>query len=188
MDSLFSKAFSDPPWAPHDERARHHARGHRETRHHAGGIPAHPRYSRPRSEFHRTRHLFRHVERALLLQELQAGAEKVSRDRGTHPGQGRRGKRWRARRRRRMGGCFQNREPQPSQRGRAVPGRGHRRGRYHPRYFHHGRPARLPLGFAAVRPDRKRRARLRGQSASALRRGFRHRSLRQLHRSAHHRR
>ena len=42
------------------------------------------------------------------------------------------------------------------ERGRAVSGRGHGRGRHHPRHFHDGRAAGLLGEFAALRPDHLR--------------------------------
>ena len=107
---------------------------------------------RPRAHAHRTRHLQRHVERALLLQIFARASEApahaqparaagTGRERGHH------------RHRRRLGLRVQNRVAQPSQLHRAVSGRDHRRGRNPARHFHHGRKAGSSHGFAALRPD-----------------------------------
>ena len=44
---------------------------------------------------------------------------------------------------RRLGGRFQDGKPQSPERHRAVPGRGHRGRRHHPRYLHNGSAARV---------------------------------------------
>jgi phosphoribosylformylglycinamidine synthase subunit PurL len=49
-----------------------------------------------------------------------------------------------------------HREPQPPLGHRALPGRGHRRGRHPARHLHHGRPAHRAHGPAALRPARRR--------------------------------
>ena len=75
------------------------------------------------------------------------------------------------RRRRRPRGGDPHREPQPPVRGRALPGRGHRRRRHHPRHLLHGRAPDRADGPAALRPARRRPhplpVRGRGRRASA---------------------
>ena len=92
----------------------------------------------------------------------------------------------RDRHRRRAGGRVQGRVAQPSERGRAVPGRGDRRRRHHPRHLHHGRPPDRAAQLPALRPARPRcrdrRDRRRAQPLPVRRRRRRHRRLRQLHR------
>ena len=112
-------------------------------------------------------------------------------------GPGRAGReRRRARHRRRAGGRLQGRVAQPPERGRALPGRRHRRRRHHPRHLHHGRatdrarqqPA-LRAARSGGRPGGPDRCRDRGaQSVPVRGRGGRHRRLRQLHRYPRRRR
>ncbi len=47
---------------------------------------------------------------------------------------------------------FKIETPQPPQRHRALPGRGHRRRRHRPRHLHDGRAARRPARLTALRP------------------------------------
>ena len=96
---------------------------------------------------------------------------------------GARRERRRGRHRRRPGGGLQDRVAQPPVVHRAVPGRGDRRRRHHPRHLHHGRAADRAAELAALR--RARRAR---HAPSARRRGRRHRRLRQQHRHSDGRR
>ena len=111
------------------------------------------RNPRPRAELHRAGHLLGDVERALQLQEHAAAAEDFpdqvaedSRRRG-------RGKRRHHRHRRRPGHRVQDRVAQSSERGRAVPGRGHGRRRHRARHFHDGRAAGVRGELAAVWAD-----------------------------------
>ena len=60
----------DPP----DPRARDHRRAGRGARAEAGRVSAHPRPDRPGADADRARHLLGDVERALLVQELEAVA------------------------------------------------------------------------------------------------------------------
>src|SRR4051794_29001089 len=53
------------------------ARNRGEARSHSRRIRTHQKNSRTRSELHGARHLFGHVERALLVQELAAGVKKI---------------------------------------------------------------------------------------------------------------
>ena len=69
---------------------------------------------------------------------------------------------------------------------RAVPGRGDRRRRHHPRHLHHGRAADRAHELAAVRIAR--RSGRRPQPPHRRRRRRRHRRLRQQHRHCHGRR
>ena len=75
----------------------------------------------------------------------QAGAAEIPHHRAGRAGEGGGGKRGGDRYRRRLGGRVQDGKPQSPERDRAVPGRGHGRGRDHPRYFHHGRAAGFSL-------------------------------------------
>ncbi len=104
------------------------------------------------------------------------------------PGQGRRGKCRRHRHRRRLGHRLQDGIAQPPERGRAFPGRGHRRRRHPARHLHHGRAARLPDELAALRRYPARQGQLLDQPPPARRGRLRHRALRQLHRRPHGRR
>ena len=54
------------------QRTEDHPRARRRARPEAGRIPAHSRADRPRADPHRARHLLGDVERALLLQVLEA--------------------------------------------------------------------------------------------------------------------
>ena len=88
----------------------------------------------------RTRHL------APLPHRGAVGARRARRGRRRH------------RRGRRSRGRGPHREPQPPVGGRAVPGRGHRRRRDHPRRLLDGRPPDRAHGPAALRSARRRRA------------------------------
>ena len=100
--------------------------------------------------------------------------------RGRHgPGRERR----RGRRRRRLVGRLQGRVAQPPVRGRAVPGRGHRRRRDPARHLRDRRAADRGARLAALR-----RADVRALALPARPRGRRHRPLRQLDRRADDRR
>ena len=111
----------------------------------------------PRAHRARARDVRGDVVGALLLQVVEAsprplphrgavGARRPGRGRGRH------------RRRRRARGRDPHREPQPPVRGRALPGRGHRRRRDHPRHLLDGRAPDRADGPAALRPARRRRA------------------------------
>ena len=71
------------------QRARHHARTRRRSRPEARRIPAHPRSDRARADADRARHLLRHVERALLLQELEEVAAHAADHRARSSSRGR---------------------------------------------------------------------------------------------------
>ena len=164
------------------QRTTHHPRAGRRARPQAGRIPAHPRADRPRAELHRARHLLGDVERALLVQVLE-GASAHAADQGAlgDPGAGRERRRHRHRRRARR--RVQDGEPQPPELHRALPGRGDRRRRHPARRLHHGRAAdRLPQRAAL------RRSGASQDAASRVRRGRRHRRLRQFVRRADGRR
>ena len=132
----------------------------------------------PRAQPHRARHLLGDVERALLVQVLEALAEAAA-DRSA-VGDLRAGRERRRRRyRRRPGGRLQDGEPQPPVLHRALPGRGDRRGRHPARRLHHGRAADRQPQFAALR-----RSVAPEDAPSGGRRRRRHRRLRQLRRRA----
>ncbi len=171
--------------APPDDdpqRRQDHRRDDQGARPEAGRVPAHPRPHRPRAELHRTRHLLRHVERALLVQILEEmAAHPAHQRRGRHPGSGRECRRGRHRRRRLR--RLQDGEPQPPLLHRALSGRGDRRRRHIARRLHHGR--------APGRGDERAALRRAGPSqdeAPRRRRGRRRRRLRQLLRRADGRR
>ena len=109
----------------------------------------------------RARDVLAAVERALRLQALQEAAAHAA-DRGAARGHGPGRERRRGRRRRRARVRVQGRVAQPPERGRAVPGRGHRRRRHPARHL------------------RDRRAPDRGARLAALRRAARARSTRYL--------
>ena len=172
-DSISIEDAAPSAQAVTDARHRDHPGSHQGTRHHAGGIRAHSRDPRSRAELHRAGYLFRHVERALLLQKYPCAAEDIPHpfakgDRGCRRGKCR-GDRHGGRPR----GGVQDRVAQPSQRSRAISGGGHRRGRDHPRYFHHGRPADREHEFAAIWQPR-----VTNRAAVVSRRCGRHRPLR----------
>ncbi len=119
------------------------------------------------------------MERALLVQVLPAASAPPA-DRGPagarRPGRERRGDRRRRRHRRR----HPDREPQPPVRHRALPGRGHGRGRDPPRHLHHGCAPTGRHGSALLRaPGRRRPATLARRGC-----GERDLGLRQLRRGA----
>ena len=123
------------------------------------------------------------VVRALRLQALEEAAAHAA-HRGPARGDGAGRERRRGRRRRRAGGGVQGRVAQPPERGRALPGRGHRRRRH---------PARRVRDRRAA----DRRSSTRCASASSTRARSRyllervgggHRPLRQLDRRGHRRR
>ena len=91
------------------------------------------------------------------------------------PGRGRR----RHRRRRRPRGRGAHREPQPPVGGRAVPGRGDRRRRHHPRHLLDGRATDRAHGPAALRSARRR-----AHALPVRGRRLRHQRLRQRGRRA----
>ena len=137
-------------------------------------VRARLRQARPRAQRGRAGDVLAAVERALRLQALQeAPAHAAHRGpaRRHGPGRERRGRR----RRRRLGGGLQGRVPQPPQRGRAVPGRGHRRRRDPARHLRDRRAADRRARLAALR-----RADLGALALPARPRGRRHRPLRQL--------
>ena len=92
-------------------------------------------------------------------------------------------KRRRPRHRRRPGRRVQDRVAQPPVLHRALPGRGDRGGRHHPRHLHDGRPAHRPARLAAVRI-----AGVAGDAPHGRRRGGRDCRLRQQHRNSDRRR
>ena len=118
---------------------------------------------------HRTRHLQRDVERALLLQ-IVARAPEAAADAQQARAAGAGGERRHHRHRRWLGLRVQDRVAQSSVVHRAVSGRDDRRGRNPARHFHDGRAAGCGDGFAALRPDHDRRPR-QPRSASYARRG-----------------
>ena len=161
---------------------QNHPRTGRRARPQAGRIPAHARPDRARADADRARHLLGDVERALLVQVLQ-GSSAHAADQGPagDPGPGRECRRHRHRRRARL--RVQDGEPQPPELHRALSGRGDRRRRHPARRVHHGRAAdRLPQ-CAVVR-----RSHASEDAASGVRRGRRHRRLRQFIRRADGRR
>ena len=129
-----------------------------------------------------TRHLLGDVERALLLQVLENSSADAAHARPPRdPGPGR--ERRRHRHRRWLGLRVQDGEPQPPELYRAVSGRHHRRWRHPAGRLHHGRAAdRLPQRAVV------RRARASQDPAPGVRRGRRHRRLRQQLRRADGRR
>ena len=110
---------------------------------------------RARPQRPRTRDVQRHVERALLVQELEAAAaDAPDRRRGRRRRSGRERRRhldrWRPR------GRVQDRVAQPSVGGGAVPGRRDRRRRHPARHLHDGRPPdRGPRRAPLRRPERR---------------------------------
>ena len=87
----------------------------------------------------------------------EAAAHAADRGRARRHGPGR--ERGRRRRRRRPGRRVQGRVAQPPERGRAVPGRGHRRRRHPARHLRHRRAADRGARLAALRRAHQRRAR-----------------------------
>ncbi len=163
-------------------RSENHARPGRRARAQARRVSAHPRSDRARAVADRTRHLLGDVERALLVQILE-GASARTADAGAlgDPGAGRECRRHRYRRR--ACGGLQDGEPQPPELYRALSGRGHRRRRHPARRVHHGRAAdRLPERAFV------RRSQTSEDASSGVRRGRRHRRLRQFLRRADGRR
>ena len=112
------------------------------------------RAARARPDRARARDVRGDVVGALLLQVVEALPRSLP-HRGTvgprRSGRGRRGDR----RRRRPRGRHPHREPQPPVGGRALPGRGHRRRRDHPRRLLHGCAADRADGPAALRAARR---------------------------------
>ena len=164
------------------QRACHHPRTDRPARAQARRIRAHRQAYRPHAEFHRARHFFGDVERALLVQIVEDPSAHAP-DQGAmgDPGAGRERRRHRYRRR----ACrrVQDGEPQPSKLYRALSGRRDRRRRYFARCVHHGGAAdRLSQRAFLRRPEASENA------ASRFRRGRRHRRLRQFVRCADGRR
>ena len=156
--------------------------GSRTPRSEAGRVRAHRAVHGPRAEPHRARDFLGDVVRALQLQELARAPEDAA-DRGSAGAAGARRECRRGRHRRRPGGGVQDRIPQSPVVHRAVPGRGDRRRRHHPRYFHHGRAADRAAELAPLR-----RAGRSGHAPAPRRRGRRHCRLRQQHRHPHGRR
>ena len=134
---------------------------------------------RPRTDADRARHLLGDVVRALQLQELADPPEEAADERPARAAGARRERR-RGRHRRRPGRGLQDRVAQPPLVHRALPGRGDRRRRHHPRHLHDGRAADRADELAALRIAR--RARRRPQPPDRRRRRRRHRRLRQQHR------
>ncbi len=119
----------------------------------AGRVRQDPGDPRPRAEPRRARHLLGDVERALLLQVVEALAPAAA-DRGA-AGDLRAGRERRRGRHRRGHGCgLQDREPQPPELHRALPGRRDRRRRHPARRLHDGRAARwrCSIRCASARP------------------------------------
>ena len=108
-----------------------------------------------RAHAHRTRHLQRDVERALLLQIVARASEApahAQQARAAGTGRERRHHRhWR-----RLGLRLQDRIAQSSVVHRAVSGRDHGRRRDSARHLHHGSEAGRGDGFAALRADQAR--------------------------------
>ena len=104
----------------------------------------------------RARHLLGDVVRALQLQELARAPEDAA-DRRAARAAGAGRERRRRRHRRRAGRGLQDRIAQPPVVHRAVPGRGHRRRRHHPRHLHDGRAPDRAAELAALRPARATR-------------------------------
>ena len=117
-------------------------------------IRPHRGVSRPRAEPDRARHLLGDVVRALQLQELARPSADAA-DRRPAGAAGAWRERRRRRHRRRAGRGLQDRVAQPSVVHRAVPGRGDRRRRHHPRHLHDGRAADRADELAAVRAARR---------------------------------
>ncbi len=162
--------------------AQMNAGDRRPTSAHARRVRKNRGDSRPRAQPHRAWHLQRDVERALLVQELARTPEEAADARqagGAGAGRERRHHRYR----RRLCHRLQDRIAQPPQLHRAIPGRGHGRGRNPARHFHHGRAAHRGPRFAALRAARRSGNR-RAQPAHSHGRGGRHRALRQLLRRA----
>ena len=134
------------------------------------------REARPRAERPRAGGLLADVVGALRLQALEEAAPAAA-DRGAARRDGPGRERRRRRRGRRAGGRVQGRVAQPPERGRAVPGRGHRRRRDPARRLRDRRAADRDPRLAALR-----RARLGPLALPARPRGRGHRPLRQLDR------
>ena len=132
---------------------------------------------RPRTERRRARDVQRDVERALLVQELEASAVDPADDRSRRHRRPRRERR-RDLHRGRPRGRVQDRIAQPPERGRAIPGRGDRCRRDPPRHLHDGRPPdcgtrRVALrrpGLGAHAPPRRWRGQGRGRVRQLRRR------------------
>ena len=105
------------------------------------------------------------VVRALRLQALEEAAAPAA-HRGPARADGAGRERRRGRRRRRPGGRLQGRVAQPPERGRAVPGRGHRRRRDPARRVRDRRAADRDARLAALRRARLARARATCSTAS----------------------
>ena len=169
-------------WPPDEYRDSPHDRRGRRARSDPRGVRDGRREARRScSQPGRARDVQPAVVGALLLQALQEAPHDASDRRpcGLHgPG----GERGRGRRRRRLGGCLQSRVAQPPERGRAVPGCGHRSRRNPARHLRARRPADRGARLTAVR-----RADQRALALPARRRCRRHRALRQLDRRAEHR-
>ena len=101
---------------------------------------------------HRTRHLQRDVERALLLQVVARALEAAAYAQPPRSA-GAGGKRRHHRHRRRLGLRLQDRVAQSSLVHRAVPGCCDWRGWHPARHLHHGRAALRHHGFAAFWTD-----------------------------------
>ena len=119
----------------------------------------------PRAQRRRAGDVLAALVRALRLQAL-AQAAAAAADRGRAGGDGPRRERRRRRRRRRLRGRLQGRVPQPPERGRALPGSGHRGRRDPARRLRARRAADRGARLAALR-----RARLGALALPARRRG-----------------
>ena len=152
---------------------------------HPRRIRSHRPLAGARADRDRARHLLGDVVRALQLQELAHPPEEAA-DHGAARAAGAGRERRRGRHRRRPGRGLQDRVAQPSVVHRAVPGRGDRRRRHHPRHLHDGRAADRAAELAALRPAR----RPDGARTRRIVEGVvaRHRRLRQQHRHPDHRR
>ena len=132
---------------------------------------ADPEGPRPRAQPDRARALLRDVVRALLLQEQPGAPASTLPTEGPAGGAGPGGERGGHRHRRRARRRLQDRVAQPPVVHRALPGRGHRRGRHPARHLHHGRAPDRRAQLAALRPPRRPEdpphPRRRGERASA---------------------
>ena len=126
----------------------------RRPRPHARRVRAHRRQARPRAQPGRARDVLAAVERALRLQALQAAAARRCPPRAAHVVMGPGENAGAGRRRRRPGRRLQGRVAQPPERGRALPGRGHRRRRHPARHLRARRAADRGARLAALRRAR----------------------------------
>jgi hypothetical protein len=97
--------------------------------------------------------------RAPILGRFPTSGPRVLQGPGENAGVGRR--------RRRLGRGLQDREPQPPERRRALPGRRHRRRRHPARHLHDGRAARSPTSTRCASASSTSRARATCSTASS---------------------